>query len=362
MDLLTAPSKTEQVAALLRGRIMKGDCPPGGKLQGVRALAEQFGVSLWVVSSAMEILESERLIRREPSRGIFIEPLATAGALEVYMLLWGLKGKPNHYFDTVCKLVSPGHMPGDFGFLTRTVLAGEGVSLDRELAKIDHMPNVKCVLSNLSNFGEAELRKFKRLHCPALFFGDSEHSLPPQLDFNQILLLPRGGAVAAGFLAREGHKRATLLIGNRGIYFHDQFARETAAACARDGLALETIELPVGIGSWTLDAMRDYYRGLLESSPASFAAPLIVAGVEDALLGELSSLWRQAAPELPALRPQFDASYLDGFYQRVYQLLRELVAAPGITRKVEYFAPIILNDLRLGRRHRHENGVTVPIA
>lgn len=145
MELLTAPTKTDQVTSAMRGGIQKGLYPPGSRLRSVRDLAAEFGVSPRIVSSALETLASERLVRCEQGRGVFVEAQAAAGSLEVFMLLWGLRGRSNNYIDEVGKLASPKILPEDFGFLTRTVFADESTSLDMELAKID-----RCRTSNAS--------------------------------------------------------------------------------------------------------------------------------------------------------------------------------------------------------------------
>jgi len=362
MELLTAPTKTDQVTSAMRGSIKKGVYPSGSRLRSVRDLAGEFGVSPRIVSSALETLEFERLVRREQGRGVFVEALAAAGGIEVYMLLWGLKGRSNNYIDEVGKLASPKLLPEDFGFLTRTVFADEATSLDMELAKIDQMANVKCVLANLEHFAASDVAKFQRLHCPAIFIGDSEHGPLDSLEFNRIILSPQGGAEAVELLARQGHRKISLLVGDRrAYYYHGKFARTVEAACAQAGLGLETLELPKEIPDWSFEKMRQYFRSLLENHPANFATPLVVYGVELEALDDLGALWREAAPDLPAIIPQVDSAYLDGFYRRVHQMIREVVAAPGKVQNVDFVAPVVLNDLRLGGKYRCEAGETTAI-
>ncbi len=361
MKLLTAPTKTDQVTSALRGSIRKGRFPQGGRLKSVRVLAGEFGVSPRIISSALEILETERLIRREQGRGVFVQPLSTADRIEVYLLLWGIRGRPNNYFDEVSKLASPKVMPENFGFLTRTIFTDETVSLDMELAKIDQMPNIKCVLTALCNFDAADVKRFTRLHCPSIFIGDSTHGPHDGLKFNRIILSPQGGTEAVDFLARRTHKKATLLVGNRAAYHYAKFARGVETACASRGVELKIVELPSDMGGRSLEAMRRYYRQSLEKSPSTYAAPLIVYGVEDTLLEELGTLWRGAAPDLPALRPQVDSAYLDGFFRRIHQMIQEVVAEPRKTKVVDYVAPVVLNDVRLGKRYRCDAGDITPI-
>ena len=63
MNLVTAPSKSSQVAGIIRQQILSGELAPNTKLQSVRSLADEFSVGRQVILSALGILEQEKDVR-----------------------------------------------------------------------------------------------------------------------------------------------------------------------------------------------------------------------------------------------------------------------------------------------------------
>ena len=61
-----------QVARHIETRIDAGDLTPGARLPGERALAEEYGVALGTVRSALRVLRDRRRIVTTPSKGTFI--------------------------------------------------------------------------------------------------------------------------------------------------------------------------------------------------------------------------------------------------------------------------------------------------
>jgi DNA-binding GntR family transcriptional regulator len=80
----------EDVHALLRERIVKGDIPPGNRLQDVQ-LAAELGVSRTPVREALLRLESEGLVESDPNRGFFVAPLSRKEISETYPMVWTLE-------------------------------------------------------------------------------------------------------------------------------------------------------------------------------------------------------------------------------------------------------------------------------
>ncbi len=72
MDASVEPSKTRRLYLLLRERIVGGALPPGTRLPGEPDLAGQHGVSRVTVRRALDGLEREGLIRRQPGAGTFV--------------------------------------------------------------------------------------------------------------------------------------------------------------------------------------------------------------------------------------------------------------------------------------------------
>ncbi len=80
---VAVPSVATRVAAELRLQIAEGDLQPGAKLKE-EALSEALGVSRNTVREAFAELVSERLLVREPNRGVFVASLGAKDIHDVY--------------------------------------------------------------------------------------------------------------------------------------------------------------------------------------------------------------------------------------------------------------------------------------
>lgn len=80
---VAVPSVATRVAAELRLQIAEGDLQPGAKLKE-EALADELGVSRNTVREAFAELVSERLLVREPNRGVFVARLGAKDIHDVY--------------------------------------------------------------------------------------------------------------------------------------------------------------------------------------------------------------------------------------------------------------------------------------
>jgi DNA-binding GntR family transcriptional regulator len=78
-------SVADQVAALLRQRILKGELRPGMALQEV-PLASSLGVSRNTVREATRILSLEGLLKRSVHRGVAVSQLSLKDVKEIYHL------------------------------------------------------------------------------------------------------------------------------------------------------------------------------------------------------------------------------------------------------------------------------------
>jgi DNA-binding GntR family transcriptional regulator len=80
----------EDVHALLRERIVKGDLRPGDRLQDLQIAAE-LGVSRTPVREALLRLERDGLAESDPNRGFFVAPLSPKEVAEIYPMVWALE-------------------------------------------------------------------------------------------------------------------------------------------------------------------------------------------------------------------------------------------------------------------------------
>ncbi|HKS00472.1 MAG TPA: GntR family transcriptional regulator [Arthrobacter sp.] len=80
---VAVPSVATRVASELRLQIAEGALPPGTKLKE-EALSEELGVSRNTVREAFAELASERLVVRQPNRGVFVASLEVSDIHDVY--------------------------------------------------------------------------------------------------------------------------------------------------------------------------------------------------------------------------------------------------------------------------------------
>jgi DNA-binding GntR family transcriptional regulator len=78
-------SIADQVAAILRSRILNGELPPGTALQEIPT-AVSLGVSRNTVREATRILALEGLVKRSAHRGVSVAQLALPDVAEIYQL------------------------------------------------------------------------------------------------------------------------------------------------------------------------------------------------------------------------------------------------------------------------------------
>lgn len=83
--LINRLSVADQVAALLRQRIVEGEYRPGSQLQEL-PLASSLGVSRNTMREAIRILSQEGLVRRNLHRGVAIAQMSLRDVQEIYQL------------------------------------------------------------------------------------------------------------------------------------------------------------------------------------------------------------------------------------------------------------------------------------
>ena len=62
----------QQIMAAIRGAILKGELPPGGKVPSVRDLAAQLAINPNTIQRAYRRLEAEGWIATVPGKGCFV--------------------------------------------------------------------------------------------------------------------------------------------------------------------------------------------------------------------------------------------------------------------------------------------------
>ncbi len=82
---ITRISVADQVASILRQRILNGELPPGTALQEI-STAASLGVSRNTVREATRILSLEGLLKRSAHRGVSVAQLSLKDVAEIYQV------------------------------------------------------------------------------------------------------------------------------------------------------------------------------------------------------------------------------------------------------------------------------------
>jgi len=61
-----------RIAVAVRARIESGELEPGQPAPSITALSQEWGVARETAAHAMNVLESEGLVRRYPGRGYYV--------------------------------------------------------------------------------------------------------------------------------------------------------------------------------------------------------------------------------------------------------------------------------------------------
>jgi DNA-binding transcriptional regulator YhcF (GntR family) len=72
MPIRSGPTKTEQLAEMIRQQIHDGELRAGERLPCFRELSRAYGVSQPVITGALDTLEEERLVLRRPRSGTYV--------------------------------------------------------------------------------------------------------------------------------------------------------------------------------------------------------------------------------------------------------------------------------------------------
>jgi DNA-binding GntR family transcriptional regulator len=71
IDRGTPDTPSEQITAIMRGRITSGQYPPGTRLPSTTTLAQEFGVATRTIRKGLAPLAAEGLIETRPGWGTF---------------------------------------------------------------------------------------------------------------------------------------------------------------------------------------------------------------------------------------------------------------------------------------------------
>ncbi|KUL27852.1 GntR family transcriptional regulator [Actinoplanes awajinensis] len=86
------PQLSDEVAVVLRGRIMSGELRPGARIR-LEEVAEQLGVSITPVREALLTLRGEDMVELEPRKGYVVAPLSEQDVVDLFRLQGDIAGE-----------------------------------------------------------------------------------------------------------------------------------------------------------------------------------------------------------------------------------------------------------------------------
>jgi len=72
VDHGSAVAPYRQIAAILRGRIERGEYAPGQRLPGIKDLMDEYGVAHLTANKALRLLVTEGRAELSPGRGFYV--------------------------------------------------------------------------------------------------------------------------------------------------------------------------------------------------------------------------------------------------------------------------------------------------
>ncbi|MFT8244291.1 GntR family transcriptional regulator [Roseomonas sp. BN140053] len=102
-----------QVEAILTGRIVGGDWPPGHALPAEPELAQELGVSHGTVRKALAALEARRLIERRQGKGTFVAQHTSEQARDHFFRVRDLEGREANPTSLVLSLHTDAATPAE---------------------------------------------------------------------------------------------------------------------------------------------------------------------------------------------------------------------------------------------------------
>ncbi len=351
MALLTVTSKKTQVADFLREQLRNGKIEPGAKLLSVRALAKKFAVSTMIIVDALDILEEELLIVREPGRGVFASKRNLKATLDVCLFAYQVRPQRDLYFTNLIRMAQPPFLHEGFSFTIRMIPDNQSVSHQhfvQELTKIDKYMDVDCLLMNVPFLNKQQITDCMKLDTPVVFVGDFSAGLYPELPYNQIAgdNIWLGKSTVSQLLTLEPCKELVIYSGSMEHYFNRQFYDGAMNEAKKRGIKLHLIEFPRGISSFISEAeqwtiFQDKVKTVAEQGLTGCPA-LSSGGISNDLL--LKALDRHGIGTLLYEGKECEKSF-EQFFEAIYKQIETVVNDPKCYKKVRFRSKVIVEQV-----------------
>jgi DNA-binding LacI/PurR family transcriptional regulator len=343
MELLTAPSKTNQVAEYLKVEIRSQKLKPGDKLLSTRKLANHFSTSKEVIESAYTILEKEGLVFKRARKGVFVNKESKLSHLtKVYILGYGIQ-QGSQYFEQVLKLISPPYLREDYSFIIKNVPFAQ-ISPECFNAEINNIKNthgIDAVLINAATLSKQQIKISETIPSPVIFLGGFQKGKFTDLKITQVSVKTTFAEKCFEYFISRGHKKIALLISSMKYAYNIEVVADLTKEAEALGLEIFIQELPSGIHSMKQESRDSIIQNKLKKIKNDNIHALILSGI----------LFRIIQPNLDALKIKtsndIDMLTTEGFvdaipfieidfsnfYNHLYWLLDELKQDKNITKR-----------------------------
>lgn len=352
MQLFALQSKKEQLAETIKNRIVSGKVAAGTKLSSVRDMASNFKVSTKIVINALDLLENERLIKREPGRGVFVRPYTANTNIEVCLLAWNVNFSSDQYFNDLTRISYPPYLKKGFNFTVRTVPFSREATTShfaQELQKFDKMCHADCLLINAPNLSADKIKACLKSKTPVLFIGDFSHGLDPDIPFNQVT----GDNTALGEnhvrkLARQ-EKATEFILYTPSLehYFCQKFYEGVSDAAKDLNIKMHLIETPKGFSSLDIQQQNKIFlRKIKEIGITKLCdIPAINGGTPNDFLKEQIKLGIVGQDIFHHVNSE---NYIQKFHNTIFKEIKRIAQNPNKTKKIileEYLDNFVLKRL-----------------
>jgi hypothetical protein len=338
MQLFTLQSKSEQVADVLRKRIVSGKVIPGAKLSSVRDLAESFKVSTKIVIGALDLLEKEHLIAREAGRGVFVRSCSANSNIEVCLMAWNINFTSDPYFNDLVRMSYPPYLQDGFNFTVRTVPFSRDAKIGhfaQELQKFDKMCHANCFLLSAPAFDVAKIKACLKIKTPVIFIGDFSHGLDPDVSFNQITgdNAIFGQNYVKRLVEKEAAKELVLYIPSLEHYFCRMLCKGAMEVAEELNIKLHTIEMPKGFSRLTPQQQNKVF--LEKTNEAGIANLQNILGFNGGLPNEFLQKQSKCGTACQHIYSHTNSSkYIINFYDTIFREIKRITENPNETNKI----------------------------
>jgi DNA-binding transcriptional regulator YhcF (GntR family) len=349
MELISAPSKTEQIVEILRAEIRQEKIAIGSRLSSVRQLAQRFGVCTWSVSTALERLKNENFLICKHGKGVYVRNWRQSDIIEVFFLLWQQYDAEDAYRKMLMGMTYPPHLRKGFRFITRTVFDEklDQTHLEQEIRSIDATGGINCLLVNAPGIPLKMLPKFQKLSIPVLFLGDFAFDVPPNIELNQVVgdsFL--GGYRTVEFMHWQGRKK-TLLLMSEDSFFDKLFLNGAMKAASDLGVIVDYRQMPgLKEDNFTRDKMQKAMESLISEIGREqiSSVPMIIYGFGIERPARILGRCRNENSH-PWVMPDFHHSYSQIFYDTVFSRIEEVSRNHSPARRIHLEFPLLLTDI-----------------